>query len=269
MMKTLFIFVVTVITFSNCGVFDVPQGYFENKPICKEINDTLYTHVDRILAAINQTAAVKNRSKRSIVERNYNFTIISEYDPNVRLHVSTTYKVDPTSNYTTIIKGDPLLNLLPLNYKIEVTEIDNFAESIVWITGTRCRWECDKETKSCQGPSCWTNPSLCLGDIDFCTKNDGDGSCSRKSDERKDERDGKTFFFTSLDIEKYIYQDFKYNSRGSYITRTGDVFFNTPTFFSWMCNSTVLKEDHQVTCYSETLPALAGPSHHLLKTIAG
>lgn len=182
------------------------------------------------------------------------------------LNISSTYEVDSSSDYRTIIKGEPLFDLLPLKYKVEVINISDI--SVVWITGTRCKWECDRETRSCQEPSCWTNPSLCLGEIDTCTKLDGDGSCVKASDV-EDYEDGNTFSFTSIDLEKYIYQQVEINLDFTEITSFGSVDFGPPKFISWMCNSTVVQEDHHVICYSTVTSGLSGPSYALLKTIAG
>lgn len=204
------------------------------------------------------------------MKRNYNFTVISTYDPNVRLNISTAFEIDSSLDYTTIIKGEPLFNLLPLNYKIEVTNIDGVQQPIVWITGTRCRWKCNRKTHSCEDQKCWSNPSLCLGDIDSCTKYDADGSCLKISEiVDENEEDQNTFTFTNMDLEKYIYQYFEKSQTSSYISDFGEVNFSTPTFFAWMCDSTEIQGDHHLICYTRILPVLSSPSYQLLKTIAG
>lgn len=156
-----------------------------------------------------------------------------------------------------------------MNYNIEVTNINGIDQPIVWITGTRCKWECDRKSKVCGKPSCWENPSLCLGDVDSCTKRDSDGSCLKISDLGEKNTDEKTFSFTNMDLEKYIYKYFENSKTGSSITESGLVSFEPPQFFSWMCDSIETQGDHHVICRSQAIPSLAGPSHNLLKTIAG
>ena len=182
--------------------------------------------------------------------------------------LTITFKTNASINNTIIITGeDHLKKIFPWNFAIDVTEFETSDDTFVYITGDRCKWMCDRTTKKCGSQSCWNTPTLCLGDVETCLKHDelSNGWYKVSSDHtEKEATTGDEFYFTNLEIAKYVYKNFESIRSKAFVSKNGNTNLLPSTFHHWNCNES--DESHFICTIPERF---AAPGFGLLKTIAG
>lgn len=203
----------------------------------------------------------ESRSKRAIY--NFHFNNKAEIDSKRRINPPFELKLETNQDPNLLIKKNPIQELLKLEYQIQVFKFQKDEDNrvFVWIDGSRCRWICNRKSRTCGEKYCWNEPSFCYGELLSCLKkDDGVNLCSNLDDNDKHDDNKDTFIINSIDIGEYFDRGIK----DSIVVADSGYTDHTPWYiWEWKCD----QFENEFLCHKSK--GIGAPSVGLLKTIAG